>query len=74
MVGILGDDRAQPIVIQQLVFTLLQVQYDLGSAHRQSSVFYREITCASGLPFNAFLRAAARFARAQRDSVCHDER
>ena len=73
VVGILGDDRAQLPLVQQLALLLAQVQGHFGAARGLVHRFQRVFALAAGLPQHAVFRPHAGAAGAQRDLVGDDE-
>ena len=74
VVGVLLDDRAQPVAGQQVVLALAQVQDDRGAAGRLLDRLQRVRAPAVGLPADALGGGQAFPAGGQRDLVGHDER
>ena len=74
VVGVLLDDRAQPVAAQQVVLAVPQVQHDRGAAGRQLRVLQRVRAAAVGLPADPVAGGQARPPGGQHHPVGHDER
>ena len=74
MVGVLLDDRAQPVVAEQVVLVRAQVQHDRGAAVRLLDGLQRVRAPAVRLPADALGGGQAGPPGGQRDPVGHDER
>ena len=74
MVGVLLDDRAQPVVVQQVVLAVAQVQHDLGAALGPVHRLQRVLAPAAGLPADAFGGGQPGPPGGQRHPVRHHER
>ena len=74
VVGVLLDDAAQPVVAEQVVFALAQVQHDRGAPVRLLDRLQRVRAPAVRGPADALRGGQAGPPGGQRDPVGHDER
>ena len=74
VVGVLLDDRPQPVAVQQVILAVPQVQHDRGAARGHLRRLQRVAAPAVGLPAGALAGRQPGPAGGQHHPVGHDER
>ncbi len=73
MVGILGDNVTQAPAVGKLLFVILQMQHDAGTALGLVNGFYIKLAFTLGRPEHALFRLQTGTAGEHLDLFCHDE-